>query len=144
MIYAIFSRAHNLVQYVQIDIVLTKQRPSEVEEEYNRRSELPPYQDYATLSFFGVAYDAMWAMAVGLHDAAVRVSNHNDSGCDDLPGEITPLEQFYYSNQKMGCILRHAFEHIHFQGVTVSVAVIQVIHVIKCFITHAILGRYSL
>lgn len=82
---------------------------------------MPPYQDYATLTFFGVAYDAMWAMALGLHDAAVRASNANDSGCEDQPGGITTLEDFDYFNQKMGCILRRSFEHIHFYGITVSV-----------------------
>ena len=113
------------------DVMQIEQRPSEFWEEYNKRSELPRYQDYATLTFFGVAYDAMWAMAVGLHNAAVRISNGDDSGCDDKPGQITPLEEFEYFNQKMGCILRRAFEQIHFPGITVSVAVFQVL--VKCF-----------
>ena len=67
-----------------------------------------------------MAYDAMWAMAVGLHNAAVRVANHNDSGCDEKPGQITQLEDFDYFNQKMGCIFKRAFEDIQFLGITVS------------------------
>ena len=81
---------------------------------------MPEYQDYATLSFVGEAYDAMWSMAVGLHNAAIGVSTGSNSDCDDKPGQITPLEHFNYSNEKMGCILRHAFEDIHFAGITVS------------------------
>ena len=72
------------------------------------------------LAFFGVAYDTMWALAVGLHNAAVRVSNHNDTGCEHKPGNITSLEDFDYANQKMGCILKRAFEEIEFTGITVS------------------------
>ena len=99
---------------------LLKQTPPQFLEEYNRRIELPPYRDYPMLAFFGVAYDAMWAMAVGLHNAAVRVSNHNDTGCEHEPGDITPLEDFDYTNQKMGCIFKRAFEEIQFTGITVS------------------------
>ena len=100
--------------------MLVKQTPSQLWEEYNRRLELPRYQEYPKLAFFGVAYDAMWAMAVGLHNAAVRVSTRNDTGCDNKSGHITPLEDFDYSNQKMGCIFKRAFEDIQFPGITVS------------------------
>ena len=100
--------------------MLLKQTPSQFQEEYYSRLELPRYQDYPNLSFFGVAYDAMWAMAVGLHNAAIRIAAHNDSGCDNKPGEIKPLEEFDYFNQKMGCIFKLAFQDIHFPGITVS------------------------
>ena len=88
---------------------------------------MPQYRDYASLTIFGVAYDAMWAMAVALHDAAIRVSNNDDTGCDDQPGQITPLEDFDYSNQKMGCILKNSFQHVRFSGITVSAALFQVL-----------------
>ena len=98
----------------------SEQTPSQFREEYNKKLELPPYRDYASLTFYGVAYDAMWAMAVGLHNAAVRVSTQNYSGCDNKLGQVTSLEDFDYFNQKMGCIFKYAFQDIHFHGITVS------------------------
>lgn len=114
---------HNIVlnRVHQLQIVFVKQRPTEFLEEYERQSKLPEYQDYAPLSFVGEAYDAMWSMAVGLHNVAIKVSVSNSTDCQNVPGRITPLEDFDYSNEKMGCILRHAFEDIRFAGITVSI-----------------------
>lgn len=112
---SIFKSVH------QVHIVLAQQRPVEFLEEYARRSELPEYQEYAPLAFVGEAYDAMWSMAVGLHNAALKVSIANSTECQDKPGQIVPLENFDYSNEKMGCILRRAFEDIRFAGITVSI-----------------------
>lgn len=66
-----------------------------------------------------MAYDATWAMAVGLHRAAERITNKNDSGCEDMNGEMLPLENFTYSNEKMGCILLQSYAEAVFEGVTV-------------------------
>ena len=44
----------------------------------------------------------------------------NDSGCENLPGELVPLEKFDYTNEKVGCILRQGFAEVNFLGITVS------------------------
>ena len=66
-----------------------------------------------------MAYDATWAMAVGMHRAAESISNKNDSGCEHFNGELVPLENFTYSNKKMGCILLKSYADAVFEGVTV-------------------------
>ena len=66
-----------------------------------------------------MAYDATWAMAVGLHRAAKRISTKNDSGCEQVDGEMLPLENFTYSNKKMACILLKSYAGSEFEGVTV-------------------------
>ena len=70
-----------------------------------------------------MAYDATWAMAVGLDRAAERIKNHNESGCEHLEGLITPLENFTYSNQKLACIVLKSYAEAMFDGVTVRYSV---------------------
>ena len=67
----------------------------------------------------GMAYDATWAMAVGLHSAAERIKRSNDSGCEHLNGEMLPLENFTYSNEKLACIIKKSYAEAVFEGVTV-------------------------
>ena len=61
----------------------------------------------------------MWAMALGLHNASMRIRMNDSSGCDDHPGELVPLEEFDYLNDKMGCVLRESFQQVNFHGITV-------------------------
>ena len=68
----------------------------------------------------GVDYDAIWAMALGLHNASERVRMNDSSGCGHLPGKLVPLEQFDYWNQMMGCVLQRSIAEVHFIGITVS------------------------
>ena len=69
-------------------------------------------------------FDAAWAMALGLHEASVRISTNDSSGCDDLPGDLLPLEDFDYLNDKMGCVLRDSFQTVNFSGITVIVGML--------------------
>ena len=69
-------------------------------------------------------FDAAWAMALGLHEASVRISMNNSSGCDDIPGDLVPLEDFDYFNDRMGCVLRDSFQAVNFNGITVIVGMI--------------------
>lgn len=84
--------------------------------------ELPQYKSYTPLNFYGNAYDAMWAIAFGLHTVdmwareGVRAS---DTDCDDLPGELLTLDKFNYTNKKMGCFMHKAFQEVNFTGITV-------------------------
>ena len=96
------------------------QTSGEFKEEYKSLLNSPEYEKYDSLSVAGVAYDAVWAMAIGLDTASERVRTGNDSGCDHLPGDLVPLEEFDYSNAKMGCVLEESFSEISFMGITVS------------------------
>ena len=72
------------------------------------------------LSVSGVAYDTVWSMAIGLDRATRKIAKGNDSGCENLPGDLVPLEYFNYTNEKLGCIMRQSFSEVKFIGVTVS------------------------
>ena len=80
----------------------------------------PRYQHLKALGVSGLAFDGMWALAIGLDIASKKISTGNDSGCEDLPGDLVPLEHFNYTNVKLGCIMRQGFSKINFFGVTVS------------------------
>ena len=67
----------------------------------------------------GTEFDAMWTIALGLHAASERISANDSSGCEEVPGELVPLERFHYLNDKMGCILHNSFQQVNFQGITV-------------------------
>ena len=68
----------------------------------------------------GVVFDAVLALAQGLMGAADRVSRNDSSGCESVPGELVPLEEFSYFKDRMGCILRQSLAKVSFVGVTVS------------------------
>ena len=79
----------------------------------------PEYENLTTLGLSGVAFDGVWAIAVALDIASKKILSRNESGCEDLPGDLVPLEQFNYTNMKLGCILRQSFSEVNFLGVTV-------------------------
>ncbi len=89
--------------------------------EYSRRLRTDYYRELKITDFIlsGSSYDAVWAMALGLHCASERVSSNDSSGCDHLPGKLVPLEMFEYHNQLMGCVLRKSFHEVNFTGITV-------------------------
>lgn len=98
---------------------------------YNGLLRLPQYSQYPRFPGVGLAYDTIWSLAMGLEEASKTVSSlmstgavasadHHFDECYGLPGEIVPLEQFDYNNQKMGCIFRQSMEKVEFSGVTVS------------------------
>ena len=87
--------------------------------EYEKRLKWPQYKELKEVTVAGMAYDATWAMAMGLHRAAERISNSNVSGCNHLDGEVLPLEKFTYSNEKLACILLTSYAESVFEGVTV-------------------------
>ena len=78
------------------------------------------YPNFTKLAPAGVAYDAAWAIAVGLHNASERVKMNDSSGCGKLPGELVPLERFEYRNARMGCVLQRSIAEVDFIGITAS------------------------
>ena len=80
------------------------------------------YKDYHDAGIGGVAYDSMWSIALGLDKASKKIAaGNNDSECSDLPGDLVPLEEFDYSNEKLGCILKNSIDEVSFIGVTVRI-----------------------
>ena len=80
-----------------------------------------PYTDELR-ELAGVPFDTIWALALGLDAAVQRIAQNNesDSGCGDLPGDLVPLEEFNYTNEKLGCIMRQSMSNLEFTGMTVS------------------------
>ena len=78
------------------------------------------YSNLTKLGAAGAAFDAVWAIATGLHNASERVKINDTNGCDHLPGELVPLEEFNYRNQRMGCVLQRSIAEVNIAGVTVS------------------------
>ncbi len=80
----------------------------------------------------GVAYDALWTFALALNRTNEMVSSLTKEkilnmtqcgGTDEETGvewEVVSLENFTYSNQLMGCIIRWNLERTNFVGVSVS------------------------
>ncbi|XP_019853928.1 PREDICTED: gamma-aminobutyric acid type B receptor subunit 2-like [Amphimedon queenslandica] len=76
------------------------------------------YENLTALAISGVAFDGVWTIAIALDIASKKILSRNESGCENVPGDIVPLEQFNYTNMKLGCILRQSFSEVNFLGVT--------------------------
>ena len=97
-----------------------EQTPRQFDELYENRS---TQLGYTPTLVRGIAYDAVWALALGLNRTQeMFLSNYNVSeiGCDGLDGGLVSLEQFNYSNGVMGCVMRWSLEQTDFSGVSVS------------------------
>lgn len=88
--------------------------------EYKERLKLPEYDGLEEIAIPGLAYDTVWSIALALNKSIEKIMTQNDSGCVNVTGEIVPLEEFDYTNEMMGCILRESFAELEFQGITVS------------------------
>ncbi len=79
-----------------------------------------------------MAYDALWTFAIALNKTNEMVGSLTREeilnmtqcrGTDEETGvewEVVSLENFTYSNQLMGCIIRWNLERTDFVGVSVS------------------------
>ena len=67
-------------------------------------------------------YDVMWVLAIALNNTAtmVRSGDINEIGCSNVSGSLVPLEEFDYSNEKMGCLIQWNLQQTNFSGVSVS------------------------
>ena len=56
----------------------------------------------------GRAYDTTWILALALNSTMAMVTNGNinGTGCENMSGSLLPLDQFNYTNQKMGCLIQ--------------------------------------
>ena len=88
--------------------------------------------NYSYIFFATVAYDALWTFAIALNKTNEMVGSLtreeilNMTRCGgtdeetDVEWEVVSLENFTYSNQLMGCIIRWNLERTDFVGVSVS------------------------
>ena len=70
-----------------------------------------------------IAFDAVWALAAALNATEeMRGSDEmvNQTNCKELVGELVPLNEFNYSNEFMGCVLKYNLQQTDFLGVSVS------------------------
>ena len=69
----------------------------------------------------GRLYDAVWILAQALNCTMTMVKSGdiNGTGCENITGSLVPLEQFQYSNEKMGCLIQHNIQITNFTGVSV-------------------------
>ena len=102
-------------------VILTSptQRADSFIEMYHGLLNQAQYKEYHDDGIAGVAYDSMWSIALGLDKASKKIAAGNDSECSKLLGDLVPLEEFDYSNEKLGCILKSSMDEVSFIGVTV-------------------------
>ena len=67
-------------------------------------------------------YDVLWVLALALNgtDAMIKSGDINGTGCEGEPGSLVPLEEFDYTNAKIGCLIRWNIHQTDFSGVTVK------------------------
>jgi len=76
---------------------------------------------------YAVAFDTVWTIAKALNKTEeMRMSDNytkgniaDETGCINMTGGLEPLDQFNYSNQFMGCVIRYNFHQTAFLGVSV-------------------------
>eukprot|EP00731_Ephydatia_muelleri_P036321 Em0235g2a len=93
------------------------QFPQQFQIEYELRAR---QNDYIVSDAGGRAYDAIWVLALALNHtmAMVKTGNINGTHCENATGSLVPLEQFNYSNEKMGCLLQWNIQQTNFSGVS--------------------------
>ena len=64
----------------------------------------------------------MRILAIALNNTltAVESGDINGTGCEGVRGSLVPLEEFSYSNEKMGCVIQWNLQQTNFSGVSVG------------------------
>ena len=72
-------------------------------------------------------YDVMWLLAVALNNTMTMVENEDITGtnCSAVPGSLVKLDQFDYTNQRMGCLIQWNLQNTNFSGSSVSYVAIE-------------------
>ena len=88
-------------------------------DEYEKRAKERHYQ---TIDVAYSLYDSLWVLALALNGtvAMTRNGDVSVSGCQDHTGPLVPLEQFNYTNEMIGCLIRWHIGKTNFSGLTVS------------------------
>ena len=85
-------------------------------------------------------YDVMWVIAIALNNtiAMVRSGDINETGCSNVSGSLVPLEEFDYSNEKMGCLIQWNLQQTNFSGGSVRFSNVKSIKIHECRIVQQI------
>ena len=61
-------------------------------------------------------------LAQALNNTMSMVENEDigRTGCSNVTGDLVPLEEFNYTNEKMGCLIQWNLQQTNFSGGTVS------------------------
>jgi gamma-aminobutyric acid type B receptor len=68
-----------------------------------------------------LAYDAVWTLAMALSVTQGKIERGEEGRCSGLEGALVPLDQFDYSNKKLGCLLRESLDNTFFLGISGNV-----------------------
>ena len=49
----------------------------------------------------------------------IRSGDINETDCEELSGALLPLDEFDYSNKKIGCLIQYNIQTTNFSGITV-------------------------
>ena len=96
------------------------QSPRQFQEQYEA---LAVKEDYEILDTTAAQlYDDVWGLALALNDtlSMVDLGDISGTGCENLPGDLLPLEDFTYDNKKLGCLITWNLRKVNFLGVSVS------------------------
>ena len=95
------------------------QTPEAFENEYTRRA-IEGGFDVVDASIR--AYDVVWVLAIALNNtmSMVRSGDISETVCGNVPGSLVSLEEFDYSNERMGCLIQWNLQQTNFSGVSVS------------------------
>ena len=111
----------NLIELLNyyLSRALMFQTPDAFEVEYTKRANEGGFE----ILDVGVRlYDIMWMLAIALNNtmSMVRSGDISETGCDNVPGSLVPLEEFNYTNERMGCLIQWNLQTTDYTGVSVS------------------------
>ena len=81
-------------------------------------------ESYAIINQAYKLYDVLWVLALALNSTDAMIKGENTTAmvteCENATGSLVPLEEFDYSNELMGCLIRWNIQQTHtFYGLTV-------------------------
>ena len=96
------------------------QTPRQFQQQYQSMAVEQGYEILDTTA--AQLHDDVWGLALALNTTMTMVNTNNitGTGCENLVGDLVPLEQFTYNNAKMGCLITWNLRNIEFSGVSVS------------------------
>lgn len=67
-------------------------------------------------------YDVVWVLALALNSTNAMIEENVTMipECENATGSMVPLEEFDYSNELIGCLIRWNIQQTDFYGLTVS------------------------
>ena len=88
----------------------------------NKYEERARNENYSIINQAYKLYDVLWVLALALNNtnAMIDGGDINGTGCEGVPGSLVPLEDFNYTNKRIGCLIQWNIQQTDFSGLTVS------------------------